>query len=134
MADAGNSPDATISHLRRLAFFRWATSALSRPIRPPDDSVDGDYQRVELSLQLDHALGHFLQGAIRFLHGAIHENLRGMRTRMLLQVHDELVFESPPEEVETVRAMVKSEMESVERLEVPMVVDVGVGDNWRDAK
>jgi DNA polymerase I len=57
-----------------------------------------------------------------------------MRTRMLLQVHDELVFEAPSEEVEPVRAMVKSEMESVERLDVPLVVDVGVGDNWRDAK
>jgi DNA polymerase I len=64
----------------------------------------------------------------------IHEHLRGMQTRMLLQVHDELVFEAPPEEVEAVRAMVKSEMESVERLDVPLVVDVGVGDNWRDAK
>jgi DNA polymerase I len=53
---------------------------------------------------------------------------------MLLQVHDELVFEAPSEEVEPVRAMVKSEMESVERLDVPLVVDVGVGDNWRDAK
>jgi DNA polymerase I len=64
----------------------------------------------------------------------IHEYLRGMQTKMLLQVHDELVFEAPPEEVEAVRAMVKSEMENVERLEVPLVVDVGVGDNWRDAK
>ena len=64
----------------------------------------------------------------------IHEHLRGMQTKMLLQVHDELVFEAPPEEVQAVRAMVKSEMESVERLDVPLVVDVGVGDNWRDAK
>ncbi len=64
----------------------------------------------------------------------IHEHLRGMQAKMLLQVHDELVFEAPPEEVEAVRAMVKSEMESVERLDVPLVVDVGVGDNWRDAK
>jgi len=64
----------------------------------------------------------------------IHEHLRGMQTKMLLQVHDELVFEAPPEEVEAVRTMVKSEMESVERLDVPLVVDVGVGDNWRDAK
>ena len=64
----------------------------------------------------------------------IHEHLRGMQTKMLLQVHDELVFEAPPEEVEAVRAVVKSEMESVERLDVPLVVDVGVGDNWRDAK
>ena len=57
-----------------------------------------------------------------------------MQTKMLLQVHDELVFEAPPEEVEAVRTMVKSEMENVERLDVPLVVDVGVGDNWRDAK
>jgi len=44
------------------------------------------------------------------------------------------VFEAPPEEVAEIRAMVKTEMESVRKLDVPMVVDVGVGDNWRDAK
>ena len=64
----------------------------------------------------------------------IADRLHSMRTKMLLQVHDELVFEAPPEEVESVRTMVKSEMESVRRLEIPLVVDVGVGDNWRDAK
>jgi DNA polymerase-1 len=53
---------------------------------------------------------------------------------MLLQVHDELVFECPPEEVNAVRAMVKREMEGVRELSVPLVVDVGVGANWRDAK
>jgi len=64
----------------------------------------------------------------------IDQKLVGMKTRMLLQVHDELIFEAPPEEVDTVRVMVKSEMESVRKLDVPLVVDVGVGDNWRDAK
>ncbi len=64
----------------------------------------------------------------------IDQKLGGMRARMLLQVHDELVFEAPPEEVDAVRAMAKSEMESVRRFEVPLVVDVGVGENWRDAK
>lgn len=64
----------------------------------------------------------------------IDEKLRAKQTKMVLQVHDELIFEAPPEEVEEVRAMVKSEMESVRKLEVPLVVDVGVGDNWRDAK
>ena len=64
----------------------------------------------------------------------IAEKLRGRETRMLLQVHDELVFEAPPGEVDQVRAMVKTEMESVRKLDVPMVVDIGVGDNWRDAK
>ena len=64
----------------------------------------------------------------------IHDKLKGMQARMLLQVHDELVLEAPPHEVDAVRAMVKAEMENVERLEVPLLVDVGVGDNWRDAK
>lgn len=59
---------------------------------------------------------------------------RGAETRMLLQVHDELVFEAPPGEVEEIRVMVKAEMEGVRKLNVPLVVDVGVGTNWRDAK
>ncbi|MFB3777345.1 MAG: DNA polymerase I [Bryobacteraceae bacterium] len=58
----------------------------------------------------------------------------GARATMLLQVHDELVFELPPEEVPEISRMVKSEMEQVHTLEVPLVVDIGVGANWRDAK
>ena len=57
-----------------------------------------------------------------------------LETRMLLQVHDELVFEAPPAEAERIAKMVKHEMESVQKLDVPLVVDVGTGDNWRDAK
>jgi DNA polymerase-1 len=64
----------------------------------------------------------------------ISEKLRGKEARMLLQVHDELVLEAPPAEVDEIKAMVKAEMENVRKLDVPMVVDVGVGDNWRDAK
>jgi DNA polymerase-1 len=79
-----------------------------------------------------------LQGAaadlIKLAMIRIDEKLRDMRTHMVLQVHDELLFESPPKEVDEVRAMVKQEMESVRKLEVPLLVDVGVGDNWRDAK
>ncbi len=59
---------------------------------------------------------------------------RGLQTRMLLQVHDELLFESPPGEAEAVAEMVKREMEGVSKLDVPLVVDVGIGENWRDAK
>jgi DNA polymerase-1 len=54
--------------------------------------------------------------------------------RMLLQVHDELVFEVPPEELESVTELVKREMENVATLRVPLVAEVGVGPNWRDAK
>jgi DNA polymerase I len=54
--------------------------------------------------------------------------------RMLLQVHDELVFEAPPSERDQLKELVKREMESVYELSVPLVVDVGSGPNWRDAK
>jgi DNA polymerase-1 len=57
-----------------------------------------------------------------------------LRSRMLLQVHDELVFEAPPEETSRLKELVKTEMENVYELSVPLVVDVGSGPNWRDAK
>jgi DNA polymerase-1 len=53
---------------------------------------------------------------------------------MLLQVHDELLFEGPVGEVEEMRALVRSQMETVVPLDVALVVDIGVGPNWRDAK
>jgi len=59
---------------------------------------------------------------------------RKMQARMLLQVHDELVFEAPPEESERLKDLVKTQMEKVYELNVPLVVDVGSGPNWRDAK
>jgi DNA polymerase-1 len=64
----------------------------------------------------------------------IHRLLEGMQTKMLLQVHDELVFESPESEASEVSRMVKREMEGVASLEVPLLVEVGAGPNWRDAK
>jgi len=58
----------------------------------------------------------------------------GYRSAMLLQVHDELVFECPPEEIAGLSELVKREMEGACELKVPLLVDIGVGDNWRDAK
>jgi DNA polymerase-1 len=57
-----------------------------------------------------------------------------MQSRMLLQVHDELVFETPPGEEDQLKQIVKTEMENVYKLAVPLVVDAGTGPNWRDAK
>jgi DNA polymerase-1 len=57
----------------------------------------------------------------------------GLRSRMILQVHDELVFEAPLDEVEDLRRRIPRRMESVLPLRVPLVVDVGVGRNWREA-
>jgi DNA polymerase-1 len=56
-----------------------------------------------------------------------------LKTKMLLQVHDELVFEAPEEELETVKALIKEEMESAYKTTVPLLVEVGVGDNWLEA-
>jgi DNA polymerase-1 len=53
---------------------------------------------------------------------------------MLLQVHDELVFEVFPDELEPVQEMVKYEMEHAAQLSVPLVVDLGIGKNWLETK
>ena len=57
---------------------------------------------------------------------------RKLKSRMLLQVHDELLFEVPHQELETMRQLVRDRMENVYPLKVPLVVEVGVGPNWRD--
>jgi DNA polymerase-1 len=57
---------------------------------------------------------------------------RGMKSRMTLQVHDELVFEVPENEVEAMQPLVREHMEKVHALAVPLQVDMGVGVNWRD--
>jgi DNA polymerase-1 len=54
--------------------------------------------------------------------------------KMLLQVHDELVFEVPPDEMSAVQTLVKQEMEHAAQLSVPLVVDIGTGANWLDTK
>jgi len=66
----------------------------------------------------------------------IHDALagEGLRGRLLLQVHDELVLEAPIDEVDAVGSLVRRHMEGAAELKVPLVVDVGVGDNWLDAK
>ncbi|MEO8848841.1 MAG: DNA polymerase, partial [Casimicrobiaceae bacterium] len=56
-----------------------------------------------------------------------------LRTRLVLQVHDELVLEVPADEIDHVRGELASRMANVAQLEVPLVVDVGVGDNWEQA-
>lgn len=57
----------------------------------------------------------------------------GWQTKMLLQVHDELVFEAPENEVEEVSKLIKRTMENVVDLSVPFIAEVGVGDNWTQA-
>jgi DNA polymerase-1 len=57
-----------------------------------------------------------------------------LKTKMTLQVHDELLFDAPEKEVEVVKKLVQHEMETVIELKVPILVDCGAGPNWRDMK
>ena len=56
----------------------------------------------------------------------------GFRARLLMQVHDELVLEAPREEAETLSTLVRETMEKALQLDVPIVVNVGVGANWAE--
>lgn len=58
---------------------------------------------------------------------------QNLKTKMLLQVHDELLFEAPIEEIEVATQLIKKEMESAIETQVPLLVEVGVGNNWLEA-
>jgi DNA polymerase-1 len=64
----------------------------------------------------------------------LHEVLKNYQARLLLQVHDELVFEIPPQEWEELQPQIKSVMEGAVDLSVPLVVDVHAGENWMETK
>jgi DNA polymerase-1 len=59
---------------------------------------------------------------------------RGLKSRMLLQVHDDLLFEVPENEIETMTELVRDKMENAYSLRVPLLVESGAGPNWRDVK
>lgn len=57
-----------------------------------------------------------------------------LATKMIMQVHDELLFEAPENEIEAASVLIKREMEAAAKLDVPLTVEVGVGSNWMNAK
>ena len=124
--------DATIAHVRKTGV---SLTLLGRERPIPDmntknPNARGFAERIAVNTPLQGTAADILKMAMI----RIDRKLAGLRAKMLLQVHDELVLEAPPEEVEEVRKMVKAEMESVYPLDVPLLVDTGVGENWRDAK
>jgi DNA polymerase-1 len=56
-----------------------------------------------------------------------------LKSSMIIQVHDELVFEVHKDELDEIKKVVKTEMENAIKLKVPVKVDIGIGDNWLDA-
>jgi len=89
-------------------------------------------ERTAVNTPMQGGAADLIKLAMIRIDGLLHE--QKLEAKMLLQVHDELVFEAPPNEADNVKKMVKREMEGVHKLDVPLVVDVGIGENWRDAK
>jgi len=89
-------------------------------------------ERLSQNSPLQGSAADLIKIAMVRLHDALRQG--GYQARLLLQVHDELVVEAPAGEVEPVRELVRSCMEGVAELSVPLVVDIGVGVNWLDAK
>ena len=95
-------------------------------------SIRAFNERAAINARLQGTAADIIRRAMVRMEAALAK--QKLNAQMLLQVHDELVFEAPPEETQKLSAMVKHEMEQVYPLEVPLVADIGVGENWRDAK
>jgi DNA polymerase-1 len=89
-------------------------------------------ERTAQNTPLQGSAADLIKIAMRTIHRGLREE--NLQTRMILQVHDELVLEAPDDEVEQVSRQVKVAMESAAVLSVPLVADIGVGPNWLDAK
>ena len=124
--------DATIAEVRQSGVTRTLFGR-ERPI-PDMNSRNVNARGFAERTAVNSPLQGTAADLIKLAMVRIDARLDGMQSKMLLQVHDELVFECPPEEVEALTALVKSEMEGARKFRVPLLVDVGVGDNWRDAK
>ena len=124
--------DATIAEVRESGVAR-TLHGRTRPIpdmQSRNASARGFAERTAVNTPLQGTASDLIKIAMIRLAA----KLQGFEAKMLLQVHDELVLEAPLSEVEAVSRLVKEEMEGVYQLKVPLVVDVGAGDNWRDAK
>jgi DNA polymerase-1 len=89
-------------------------------------------EREAVNMPIQGTAADILKKAMIDLHGELPK--RGLRTRMILTVHDELLFEAPAEEADRAAETVREQMEGVASLKVPLTVDVGIAENWRDAK
>ncbi len=90
----------------------------------------GFAERTAVNTPLQGTAADLIKVAMIRIDAALQE--RGLKSRMTLQVHDELVFEVPEEEVDTMQSLVREQMEKVHALAVPLLVEMGVGSNWRD--
>jgi DNA polymerase-1 len=126
--------DATIAEVRQSGVTRTLFGR-ERPI--PDinsrnPNARGFAERTAVNSPLQGTAADLIKLAMIRIDRALTEG--GYSATLLLQVHDELLLESPPEELGGVTQIVKREMENVHPLAVPLLVEIGSGENWRDAK
>ena len=126
--------DATVEEARRTGRVRTLFGRL-RPI-PEINSNDvparNRAEREAMNTPLQGTAADLMKLAMVKAHARLAREK--MRTRMILTVHDELVFDAPDAEVDQARAIVREEMEGAFPMKVPLRVDVGVGENWKEAK
>ncbi len=124
--------DATIEQTRRDRKVKTLFGRV-RPI-PDIDSKNatqrGFAERTAVNTPLQGTAADLIKLAMIRIDEEIRKRALGLQ--MTLQVHDELLFDVPPEELDTARNLVKESMENVYPLAVPLVADIGVGPNWRD--
>ncbi len=90
----------------------------------------GFAERTAVNTPLQGTAADLIKIAMIRIDAALRE--RNLKSRMTLQVHDELVFEVPEKEVDEMKMLVREHMEKAHALSVPLQVDMGVGNNWRD--
>ena len=90
----------------------------------------GFAERTAVNTPLQGTAADLIKIAMIRIDAALRE--QNLKSRMTLQVHDELVFEVPESELDTMRTLVREQMENVHALSVPLLVEIGVGPNWRD--
>ncbi len=88
-------------------------------------------ERAAINMPIQGTAADLMKKAMLDVDAALKQ--RGLRTRMLLQVHDELLFEAPDAEVEAVKELARECMSAVARYKVPLKVEVGAGKTWADA-
>jgi DNA polymerase-1 len=126
--------DATVAQARETGYVE---TILGRrryipELKDKNRSVRSFGERTAMNSPMQGSAADLIKVAMVRLDAALREGKYS--AGLLLQVHDELVLEAPPGEVERVTALVKHHMESAATLRVPLLADVGVGDNWMDAK
>jgi DNA polymerase I len=124
--------DQTLEQVRRDQYVK----TLFGRIRPIPDingknfNLRGFAERTAVNTPLQGTAADLIKIAMIRIDAAITQ--RVLKSRMTLQVHDELVFEVPEAEIDIMRTLVREEMEKVHPLTVPLLVEIGVGKNWRD--